>query len=71
MMDGAYCVGCCWLLMLLLFVGVVRNLLWIAALAILLLVEKVLPLGQWVGRCAGVVLIGWASPRLWSEAKVR
>ena len=58
-MHGAYCVGCCWLLMLLLFVGGVMNLLWIAALAILVLVEKVLPPGRWVGRCAGAVLIGW------------
>lgn len=58
-MHGAYCVGCCWMLMALLFVGGVMNLTWIAALAILVLIEKVLPAGQWVGRGAGVALIGW------------
>src|SRR5205823_2157353 len=58
-MHGAYCVGCCWMLMALLFVGGVMNLVWIAALALLLLIEKVLPRGQWVGRSAGVVLITW------------
>ena len=58
-MHGAYCVGCCWMLMALLFVGGVMNLIWIAALAILVLIEKALPPGQWVGRGAGVALIGW------------
>ena len=58
-MHGAYCVGCCWMLMVLLFVGGVMNLTWIAALAILVLVEKVLPPGQWIGRGVGIALIGW------------
>jgi predicted metal-binding membrane protein len=58
-MHGAYCVGCCWMLMALLFVGGVMNLTWIAALAILVLIEKALPLGQWAGRGVGVALIGW------------
>lgn len=58
-MHGAYCVGCCWMLMALLFVGGVMNLAWIAALAILVLIEKVLPAGQWVSRGAGIALIGW------------
>jgi predicted metal-binding membrane protein len=58
-MHGGYCVGCCWLLMALLFVGGVMNLTWIAALAILVLVEKVLPPGQWVGRGVGIALIVW------------
>ena len=58
-MHGAYCVGCCWMLMALLFVGGVMNLTWIAALAILVLIEKALPPGQWVGRGVGVALIGW------------
>ena len=58
-MHGAYCVGCCWMLMALLFVGGVMNLTWIAALAILVLIEKALPAGQWVGRGVGVALIGW------------
>jgi predicted metal-binding membrane protein len=58
-MHGGYCVGCCWLLMALLFVGGVMNLTWIAALAILVLIEKVLPPGQCVGRGVGIALIVW------------
>jgi predicted metal-binding membrane protein len=58
-MHGAYCVGCCWMLMALLFVGGVMNLIWIAALASLVLIEKVLPPGQWIGRSAGAALIAW------------
>jgi predicted metal-binding membrane protein len=58
-MHGAYCVGCCWMLMALLVVGGVMNLAWIAALAILVLIEKALPLGQWIGRAIGIALIGW------------
>jgi len=37
----------------------VMNLVWIAALTILVLIEKVLLLGPWVGRGAGIVMIGW------------
>jgi predicted metal-binding membrane protein len=58
-LHGAYCVGCCWILMALLFVGGVMNVAWIAALAVLVLIEKVLPAGQWVGRGAGAILIVW------------
>jgi len=43
MLHGAYCVGCCWALMVLLFVGGVMNVLWIAVIAILVLLEKVVP----------------------------
>jgi predicted metal-binding membrane protein len=60
-LHGAFCVGCCWMLMALLFVGGVMNLAWIAALAILVLVEKVFQAGQWVGRAAGIALIAWGS----------
>ena len=63
-LHGAFCVGCCWMLMALLFVGGVMNLVWIAALAILVLVEKVFPAGQWVGRAAGIALIVWGSATL-------
>jgi predicted metal-binding membrane protein len=51
--HGSYCVGCCWVLMALLFVAGVMNLLWVAAIAVLILVEKVLPRGELVGRVAG------------------
>ena len=52
--HGGYCVGCCWVLMALLFVGGVMNVLWIALLALLVLLEKLLPFGRWVARAAGV-----------------
>ena len=55
--HGAYCVGCCWTLMALLFVGGVMNILWIAAIAILVLAEKVLPGGRLVSRLAGIGFI--------------
>jgi predicted metal-binding membrane protein len=44
--HGAYCVGCCWVLMTLLFVGGIMNVLWIAGLTILILLEKVVPMGR-------------------------
>ena len=47
------------MLMALLFVGGVMNLGWIAALAVLVLIEKVLPAGLWVGRAAGAALVSW------------
>jgi predicted metal-binding membrane protein len=55
--HGLYCVGCCWLLMALLFVFGVMNLLWIAALALFVLLEKVLPRGDLVGRASGGLMI--------------
>ncbi|MFQ5982463.1 MAG: DUF2182 domain-containing protein [Woeseiaceae bacterium] len=54
--HGAYCVGCCWVLMLLLFVGGVMNLLWIAFLAAFVLVEKLLPFGAKFGRIGGSIM---------------
>ena len=59
--HGAYCLGCCWFLMALLFFGGVMNLYWIVGLALFVLLEKVIPLGRWLGRAAGVVLIGWGA----------
>jgi predicted metal-binding membrane protein len=57
MQHGAYCLGCCWALMLLLFVGGVMNLVWVAALAAVVLLQKVLPGGMRLARFAGVALI--------------
>jgi len=54
--HGLYCVGCCWALMALLFVGGVMNLLWIAAIAIFVLVEKLIPPARWLPRAAGAAL---------------
>jgi predicted metal-binding membrane protein len=56
--HGLYCLGCCWALMALLFVGGVMNVIWIAGIAILILAEKVLPYGSWISRGAGVALAG-------------
>jgi predicted metal-binding membrane protein len=55
--HGAYCTGCCWTLMALLFVAGVMNLLWVATIAAFVLVEKVLPRGDLVGRVAGGILV--------------
>ena len=55
--HGVYCVGCCWALMALLFVGGVMNLLWIAALAGFVLIEKVIPRGAQIGRLTGGLMI--------------
>jgi predicted metal-binding membrane protein len=52
--HGLYCLGCCWALMVLLFALGVMNLFWIAALAILVLLEKVLPSGRVIARIAGI-----------------
>ena len=57
--HGAFCVGCCWILMGLLFVLGIMNLIWIAALAAFVLLEKVAPAGQYVGMTAGILLIIW------------
>ncbi len=59
--HGLYCLGCCWVLMLLLFVGGVMNLLWIAGIALFVLVEKLAPAGHWTSRAAGVALLVWGS----------
>ena len=54
--HGAFCVGCCWFLMGLLFVGGVMNLLWVAAIAVFVLLEKLLPFGPLGGRVTGALL---------------
>jgi predicted metal-binding membrane protein len=66
--HGAYCLGCCWMLMLLLFVGGVMNLVWIAVLAAFVLVEKLFPGGHWVARLAGFVLLAWGGAALLGAA---
>jgi predicted metal-binding membrane protein len=57
--HGLLCLGCCWMLMVLLFAFGLMNLLWIAVLALLVLVEKVLPIGGRMSRVTGVALIAW------------
>jgi predicted metal-binding membrane protein len=54
--HGGYCLGCCWFLMALLFVGGVMNLAWIAGIALYVAAEKLLPIGRTLSRLAGVAL---------------
>lgn len=54
---GAYCVGCCWVLMALLFLGGVMNLLWVALISLFILLEKVLPFAEVGGRVVGLAMI--------------
>ncbi|MCH9699532.1 MAG: DUF2182 domain-containing protein [Gammaproteobacteria bacterium] len=58
--HGLYCVGCCWVMMLLLFAGGVMNVLWIAALTLVVVVEKLVPFGGHIAKLSGVLLIGCA-----------
>ena len=55
--HGAWCVGCCWALMLLLFVAGVMNLVAIAAITVFVLLEKSMPFGAQGGRLSGLLLI--------------
>jgi len=64
LLHGAFCIGCCWLLMALLFVGGVMNLAWIASLSILIAAEKLIPRGPVVARVVGAVLILWGTVRI-------
>ncbi len=57
--HGAYCVGCCWALMFLMVATGTMNLGLTAGLAVLMLAEKVLPGGLWIGRIVGVGLMAW------------
>lgn len=60
--HGLYCIGCCWALMGLLFVGGVMNILWIAAIAIFVLAEKLVAKGLWISRLSG---LGLCAVRIW------
>ena len=55
--HGLFCLGCCWTLMILLFVGGVMNLLWVAAIAAFVLVEKAVPYGRSLGRAGAVAMV--------------
>jgi predicted metal-binding membrane protein len=55
--HGAFCLGCCWSVMALLFVGGVMNLIWVAVITIFVAVEKIFPYGAWVGRVTGCAMI--------------
>ncbi len=55
--HGIFCVGCCWVIMGLLFFGGVMNLLWIATITIFVLLEKILPFGAIGGRVMGLLMV--------------
>lgn len=55
--HGVYCVGCCWLLMLLMFAGGVMNLAWMAAITLFVLLEKLLSPSRWFERASSALLL--------------
>jgi predicted metal-binding membrane protein len=55
--HGAYCLGCCWILMALLFVAGVMNLFWVVVIALLVMAEKILPKGEALGQIVGIALV--------------
>ena len=59
--HGLFCTGCCWALMGLLFVAGVMNILWIAALSLLVGLEKLVPRGLWLSSATGVILTAWGA----------
>lgn len=59
--QGAYCTGCCWLLMALLFAFGVMNLIWIAALSLLVLLEKIVPQPRLFAQGTGAILLVWGA----------
>jgi predicted metal-binding membrane protein len=64
--HGGYCLGCCALLMALLFVGGLMNLLWVAAIAAWVLLEKALPAGELMARGAGGLAVAFG---VWMMAR--
>ena len=66
--HGLYCLGCCWVLMGLLFYGGVMELRWIVGLALYVAAEKLIPAGTWLSRFTGILLIGWGS---WTVSRTR
>ena len=64
LVHGAFCLGCCWFLMALLFYGGVMNLYWIIGLALYILIEKLLPAGARIAQLTGVFLIAWGAALL-------
>jgi len=56
--HGLFCLGCCWLLMVLPFAAGVMNLMWVSAMAAFILAEKAAPGGQWFGKIGGAAMVG-------------
>jgi len=64
--HGGYCLGCCWAIMLLLFVAGVMNLLWIALITLFVLGEKVLPKGKYLGQAGAIIMMASGVFLIWS-----
>jgi predicted metal-binding membrane protein len=62
--HGVYCLGCCWMLMALLFVGGIMNLLWVVGLTLIVAIEKLASRGARIGKTAGVALVVWGLAKL-------
>lgn len=69
LVHGAFCVGCCWLLMLLPFAAGVMNLGWMLAITTYVLLEKALPVSDRLARAGGAVLAGYGAWTIWSAYK--
>ena len=59
--HGLFCLGCCWALMTLLFAAGVMNVLWVAAIAAFVFIEKLLPYGTRLARASGALLLAWGT----------
>jgi predicted metal-binding membrane protein len=57
--HGLYCLGCCWFLMALMFAAGIMSLLWMALIAVFVLLEKLLPAGTWLARAGGAAMLGF------------
>lgn len=57
--HGMFCLGCCWFLMALLFVGGIMNLYWIVGIAAFIAVERLSPRGDLVSKIASIVVLIW------------
>lgn len=57
--HGLSCIGCCWLLMAILFAVGVMNLLWVALLAVAVTIEKLISRGEWLTRGLGAVFVAF------------
>ena len=68
--HGIYCIGCCWVLMGLLFYGGVMELRWIVGLAIYVAIEKLVPAGNILSRSVGGLLIAWGVWTVWQSGHV-
>ena len=62
--HGLFCLGCCWMLMALLFVGGMMSIAWIGAIALFVLLEKTVPWGDRMSRFIGVLLVVWGVTNL-------